>query len=72
MKSVRRSATSEQRTGKQSNRDSKEQGRGEQGSSSGRSEDKESLEAREYRDEEGNVHHHTKTYMERHGKEQEK
>ena len=30
--------------------------------------DKESLKAREYRDEEGEVHHHTKSYMEQHGK----
>lgn len=27
------------------------------------------LKSREYRDEQGNVHHHTKTYMEEHGKE---
>jgi hypothetical protein len=25
------------------------------------------LKAREYRDDQGNVHHHTKTYMEQHG-----
>lgn len=29
--------------------------------------DKESLKAREYRDEKGEVHHHTKAYMEQHG-----
>ena len=29
--------------------------------------DKESLKAREYRDAKGEVHHHTKTYMEQHG-----
>jgi hypothetical protein len=28
---------------------------------------RENLDAREYRDEQGNVHHHTKTYMEQHG-----
>ncbi|WP_137388104.1 hypothetical protein [Rhodoligotrophos defluvii] len=28
--------------------------------------DDSSLKAREYRDEQGNVHHHTKTYMEQH------
>lgn len=28
------------------------------------------LKAREYRDEEGNIHHHTKTYMEQHKGEQ--
>ena len=29
--------------------------------------DKDSLKPRRYRDEEGEVHHHTKSYMERHG-----
>ena len=29
---------------------------------------RDSLQSREYRDEQGNVHHHTKEYMERHGK----
>jgi hypothetical protein len=28
----------------------------------------ESLRDREYRDEQGNVHHHTKSYMDQHGK----
>lgn len=28
-----------------------------------------SLKEREYRDEKGEVHHHTKEYMDRHGKE---
>ena len=31
-----------------------------------------SLKSREYRDEKGNVHHHTKTYMEQHGGEKKK
>jgi hypothetical protein len=29
--------------------------------------DDQSLKAREYRDEKGEVHHHTKAYMEQHG-----
>lgn len=40
--------------------------RGDQSSS-----EKESLKAREYRDEEGNVHHHTKKYMEEHGESED-
>lgn len=32
----------------------------------------ESLKEREYRDAQGNVHHHTKTYMEQHGKDEKK
>lgn len=38
------------------------------GSGTGR-EQSESLERREYRDDDGNVHHHTRTYQEQHGKE---
>lgn len=38
------------------------------GGSMDRSE-RESLKAREYRDENGEIHHHTNTYMEQHGKE---
>ena len=30
----------------------------------------EDLKAREYRDKEGNVHHHTRTYMEQHGEKE--
>lgn len=38
-----------------------------------RNNEKESLERREYRDKQGNVHHHTKTYMEQHeGKSEER
>ena len=32
-------------------------------------EEEQSLKEREYRDKDGNVHHHTRTYMENHGKE---
>jgi hypothetical protein len=38
------------------------------GGSDGRSDDPHSLEEREYRDEDGNIHHHTNTYMDQHGK----
>jgi ferritin-like metal-binding protein YciE len=37
------------------------------GSRSGSGEDSSDLKSREYRDEQGNVHHHTREYMERHG-----
>lgn len=37
--------------------------------SSGRGGDSSDLKQREYRDEKGEVHHHTRTYMEQHGKE---
>ena len=39
-------------------------GRGEQGGGQSGSDD---LKSREYRDEKGEVHHHTRTYMEQHG-----
>lgn len=39
-------------------------------SSPQRSGDDESLRAREYKDEQGDVHHHTKTYIEQHGKQE--
>jgi hypothetical protein len=45
------------------------QGGGGQGGQSGQGE-QESLKEREYRDKEGNVHHHTRTYEEQHGKDQ--
>lgn len=32
-------------------------------------EERESLERREYRDQNGEIHHHTRTYMEQHGKD---
>lgn len=35
--------------------------------SQGRRGEEESLKEREYKDEQGNIHHHTKTYMEQHG-----
>lgn len=38
----------------------------------GGGDESESLKEREYRDEQGNIHHHTKKYMEQHGKEQDK
>jgi len=41
---------------------------GHEGGASGR----ESLREREYRDEQGNIHHHTKTHMEQHGKDRRK
>lgn len=49
------------------------EGRGEQRSAGGQSghragEETDSLKDREYRDSEGNVHHHTKTYMREHDK----
>lgn len=45
---------------------SHDDGRSRSQSASGSGDD---LKSREYRDEQGNVHHHTKTYMEQHGKE---
>ncbi|MBV8095637.1 MAG: hypothetical protein JO110_20875 [Acetobacteraceae bacterium] len=50
------------------------QGRGEQsqaqgGSRSGGQGESDDLKSREYRDAQGNVHHHTRTYIEQHGKE---
>jgi len=36
-------------------------------SSRGGSDDSSDLKSREYRDEQGNVHHHTRTYIEQHG-----
>jgi hypothetical protein len=51
-----------------------QQGQGQGGSQQGRGQggqdEQESLKEREYRDEKGDVHHHTKTYMEQHGKDQ--
>jgi hypothetical protein len=41
-------------------------GNRQQGGSQSESDD---LKEREYRDEQGNIHHHTRTYMEQHGKE---
>lgn len=38
------------------------------GSESGQSEEAD-LKSREYRDADGNIHHHTRTYMDQHGKE---
>ena len=49
-----------------------QQGRGNQGSEQDRGGQKSGssdLNQREYRDAEGNVHHHTHTYEEQHGKE---
>jgi hypothetical protein len=40
------------------------------GAKSGGSDSEPSLKEREYRDSDGTVHHHTKTYMEQHGKKQ--
>lgn len=34
----------------------------------GKGDDNADLKSREYRDKDGNVHHHTKKYMEQHGK----
>jgi hypothetical protein len=42
---------------------------GRQGETEGRSANRHSLEQREYRDADGNVHHHTNTYMDQHGNE---
>lgn len=42
------------------------------GHGSGRSEEERSLKEREYRDQHGNVHHHTNTYVEQHGGGEEK
>jgi hypothetical protein len=52
---------------------SRSQGQSHGGSRSGRHgddnrEEEQSLKEREYRDKDGNVHHHTRTYMEDHGK----
>jgi len=44
------------------------QGRGESGGGQGRGSGSDDLKQREYRDEKGEVHHHTKTYMEQHKK----
>ena len=41
--------------------------RDESGRRSGQKSDSSDLKQREYRDKEGNVHHHTHEYMERHG-----
>lgn len=51
----------------------KSESRSEGAAPSGRSSKSESsdLKSREYRDEQGNVHHHTRTYQEQHGKERE-
>jgi hypothetical protein len=38
---------------------------------SGSSSEQQSLRAREYRDEKGEIHHHTKTYMEQHRRDRE-
>jgi hypothetical protein len=56
-------------SGKQASHSGNEQGK--TGSSQGAGkESKESLHGREYKDEHGEVHHHTKTYMEQHGKKE--
>jgi hypothetical protein len=61
----------EQREGKQqqSSRSGSSEQQNESGRGSGRQDDSSDLEEREYRDEQGNVHHHTLEYMERHGKQ---
>ena len=73
---------SQQGTGKHPHKDSEEpyphtkqageHSSGGSGRSSGSDEsssEEESLERREYRDSSGEEHHHTRTYMEQHGKE---
>jgi hypothetical protein len=70
--------------GQDSGREQRASGRGHEGGQSGDSESRQSrgrgsqesrssggsddLKEREYRDAEGNIHHHTRTYMEQHGK----
>ncbi|HLH10559.1 MAG TPA: hypothetical protein VKV77_01630 [Methylovirgula sp.] len=77
----------QQGTGKHGHKDSQEPWPHQQGQSEGRGESQRShgsherksasggedrsLKGREYRDEQGNVHHHTKTYEEQHGKGKE-
>ncbi len=61
----------EQREGKQQQQSSRSGSSKQQGGSRRGSEqraDSSDLKEREYRDEQGNVHHHTREYMERHGK----
>jgi len=48
---------------------SRDGGSGREGHSAAGRQDDESLERREYKDAQGNEHHHTKTYMEQHGDE---
>ncbi len=45
-------------------------GQHEGGSSRESRSESDDLKSREYRDEKGEIHHHTRTYMEQHGKEQ--
>ncbi|MBV8868500.1 MAG: hypothetical protein JOY65_03660, partial [Acetobacteraceae bacterium] len=42
-------------------------GRGEEGKQDAGQSGSDDLKSREYRDEKGEVHHHTRTYMEQHG-----
>ncbi len=44
-------------------------GRGGESKQGGSQSDSDDLKSREYRDEKGEVHHHTRTYMEQHGDE---
>ena len=62
----------EQREDKQQQESSRSGSSKQQNQSGGGSEhqaDSSDLKEREYRDEQGNVHHHTREYMERHGKQ---
>ena len=62
----------EQREDKQqheSSRSGSSKQQGESGRGSEHRADSSDLKQREYRDKEGNVHHHTREYMERHGKQ---
>jgi hypothetical protein len=52
---------------KQSNEGSERKDKEQSGSGGGEDQD---LKSREYRDEQGEVHHHTKKYMEQHGGEE--
>jgi hypothetical protein len=48
-----------------------EQRQASSGSGRGQSAASSDLKQREYRDEQGNIHHHTRTYMEQHGRKKE-
>lgn len=60
---------SENEGGERSQRANSGSGSGSQGRSQGKEEESgpSDLKEREYRDKEGNVHHHTRTYEEQHG-----
>lgn len=47
-------------------------GSGSSGKASQQGSDSSDLSSREYTDEQGNVHHHTRTYQEQHGSEKKK